>query len=84
MDLDILGNWPYIIPMSNYTAANFEGKEKGEELMLTAISSKGNAVERFGAIDKVHETGITIKLLDRDKEEFRRVNFKQITDLIFL
>lgn len=67
-----------------YTAQDFANATAGDEITLTAISSQGNHVERFGEIDKIHEDGVTIKLMDRDKPSIRRVKFSQITYLLFL
>lgn len=67
-----------------YGPADFASLAKGDEIALTAISSKGNPVERFGEIDTVHADGVTIKLLDRDTPSVRRVRFDQITFLTIL
>lgn len=68
----------------HYTAADFSNAQKGDELAITAISSKGNAVERFGEIDTIHSDGVTVRLSDRDKPTVRRIRFDQITYLLFL
>lgn len=70
--------------MKKYTAADFKDAQQGDEIALTAVSSNGNRVERFGTIDTVHSDGVTIKLIREEKGGFRRVRFEQIDYLLFL
>jgi len=54
----------------------------GDVVLIRATSKQGNEVERFGRVDKLSDTAVTIELLDRDKKEFRAVPLAQITSLL--
>lgn len=72
-------------PTPTYSKETFAHAAKGDEVALTAISKSGNAVQRFGEIDTVHDNGVTIKLLDRGEvPQYRRVLFNQMTYVLFL
>lgn len=53
-----------------------------EVVLIRATSKQGNEVERFGRVEQLTDSAVTIELLDRDKKEFRAVPLAQITYLL--
>jgi hypothetical protein len=54
----------------------------GDVVLIRATSKQGNEIERFGRVDKLSDTAVTIELLDREKPEFRAVPLAQITSVL--
>ncbi|WP_412028726.1 hypothetical protein [Deinococcus yunweiensis] len=59
-----------------------QAQASSQVVLVRATSKQGNEVERYGRVDQLSDTAVTIELLNRSKKEFRAVPLAQITSLL--